>query len=226
MPPLTKEILIKATGCTPGNADKFLPYFLEVLPKFKIDTKLRLAAFLAQTAHESALFSTVQENLNYSAEGLANTWPKRYAQKLQNGLYAKSPAGRYLPSDKAKQIARKPVLIANDCYANRMGNADAASGDGWRYSGKGLKQCTGKSNYQALSKFTGIDFVSKPELLLEPGYAVISACWFWQANNLSAFADLKDIKGMTKVINGGEIGLEKRIELYEKCLAALPAIVE
>jgi putative chitinase len=219
---LTKEMLINGTGCTPGNADKFLPYFLEVLPKFKIDTRLRLAAFLAQTAHESNLFSTVQENLNYSAEGLANTWPKRYAQKLQNGLYAKSPAGRYLPSDKAKQIARKSVLIANDCYANRMGNGDVASGDGWRYSGKGLKQITGKSNYQALSKYTGLDFVSKPELLLEPGYAVISACWFWQANNLSAFADLKDIKGMTKVINGGEIGLQKRIELYEKCLAAIP----
>lgn len=219
---LTKEILIKATGCTPGNADKYLPFFLEVLPKFGIDTRLRLAGFLAQCAHESSLFSVVQENLNYSAEGLANTWPKRYAKTLQNGVYAKDKAGRYLPSDKAKQIARKPVLIANDCYANRMGNGSVESGDGWRYSGKGLKQCTGKSNYQALSKFTGIDFVAKPELLLEPAYSVISACWFWQANNLSAFADRKDIVGMTKVINGGTLGLMARQAMFEKCLAAIP----
>lgn len=219
---LTSEILIKCGVKDKETAEKFLPYLNEVLPKFGIDTKLRLAGFIAQTVHESTGWSVLQEGLNYSAEGLANTWPKRYAKTLQNGSYAKNLVGRYLPSQKALNLAKKPIMIANDCYANRMGNGDVASGDGWKYRGLGLKQTTGKSNYTALSKATGIDFVNHPELLLEPVYALISAAWFWQANNLNRFADKKDIQGMTKVINGGTIGLDKRIALFNKALAAIP----
>lgn len=219
---LTSEILIKCGVKDKETAEKFLPYLNEVLPKFEIDTKLRLAGFIAQTVHESTGWSVLQEGLMYSAEGLANTWPKRYAKTLQNGSYAKNSVGRYLPSQKALNLARKPIMIANDCYANRMGNGDVASGDGWKYCGKGLVQTTGKSNYVVLSNATGIDFVKQPELLLEPVYALISAAWFWHANNLNSFADKKDIQGMTKVINGGTIGLDKRIALFNKALVAIP----
>lgn len=218
---LTIEQLQICTGSNKSNAEVFLPYIKEVCKSFGINTPKRLAAFLSQVGHESAGLSCLQENLNYSADGLANTWPGRYAKRLQNGLYAKNSVGRYLPSDLALKIARKPVLIANNCYANRMGNGDDKSGDGWKYRGRGLKQLTGKSNYAELTLDTGIDFVSNPDLLLEPVYAVISACWFWKKNNLEVYADKQDIEGMTKKINGGLIGIEHRKALYNKAIETL-----
>lgn len=218
---LTIEQLQICTGSNKPNAEVFLPYIKEVCKSFGINTPKRLAAFLAQVGHESAGFSQLEENLNYSAEGLANTWHTRFARKLQNGSYAKNTVGRYLPSDLALKIARKPVLIANNCYANRMGNGDDKSGDGWKYRGRGLKQLTGKSNYAELTLDTGIDFVSNPDLLLEPVYAVISACWFWKKNNLEVYADKQDIEGMTKKINGGLIGIEHRKALYNKAIETL-----
>lgn len=218
---LTVEQLQACTGATKVNAKKFLPYIKEVCKSFGITTTLRLAAFLAQVGHESAGLSQLEENLNYSAEGLANTWPTRYARKLQNGSYAKNTVGRYLPSDLALKIARKPVLIASSCYGNRMGNGSVESQEGWKYRGRGLKQLTGKSNYAELTLDTGIDFVSNPDLLLEPAYAVISACWFWKKNKLEVYADKQDIEGMTKKINGGLIGLEQRKALYKKAIETL-----
>lgn len=218
---LTIEQLQICTGSNKSNAEVFLPYIKEVCKSFGINTPKRLAAFLSQVGHESAGLSCLQENLNYSADGLANTWPGRYSKRLQNGVYAKNSVGRYLPSDLALKIARKPVLIANNCYANRMGNGDDKSGDGWKYRGRGLKQLTGKSNYAELTLDTGIDFVSNPDLLLEPVYAVISACWFWKKNNLEVYADKQDIEGMTKKINGGLIGIEHRKALYNKAIETL-----
>jgi len=218
---LTIEQLQICTGSNKSNAEVFLPYIKEICKSFRINTPKRLAAFLSQVGHESAGLSCLQENLNYSADGLANTWPGRYAKRLQNGLYAKNSVGRYLPSDLALKIARKPVLIANNCYANRMGNGDDKSGDGWKYRGRGLKQLTGKSNYAELTLDAGIDFVSNPDLLLEPVYAVISACWFWKKNNLEVYADKQDIEGMTKKINGGLIGIEQRKALYKKAIETL-----
>lgn len=227
---LTIEQLQICTGANKSNAEVFLPYIKEVCKSFGINTPKRLAAFLSQVGHESAGLSCLQENLNYSAEGLANTWPKRYALKLpsndgsktlQNGVYAKNSVGRYLPSDLALKIARKPVLIANSCYANRMGNGDEKSGEGWKFRGRGLKQLTGKSNYAQLTLETGIDFVSNPDLLLQPSYGVISACWFWKVNNLEYFADKEDVEGMTKKINGGLIGINERKALYSKAIKVL-----
>jgi len=218
---LTIDQLVQGTGCTEKVAEVWLPYFNSILPNFSIDTPLRVAAFLSQVGHESGGLALLEENLNYSAEALANVWPKRYAKTLQNGVYAKNPVGRYLPSNLALQIARKPVLIASNTYANRMGNGSVESQEGWKYRGRGLLQLTGKSNYAELTLNTGIDFVSNPDLLKEPAYALISACLYWKNNNLNRFADKKDIESLSKAINGGLIGLEHRKALYEKACKTL-----
>jgi len=218
---LSLNDLIQGTGCSNKVAEVWLPYFNTIPKNFGIDTPLRMAAFLAQVGHESGGLSLLEENLNYSAEGLANTFPKRYAKRLQNGLYAKNSVGRYLPSTLAIKIARKPVLIASNTYADRMGNGSVESQEGWKYRGRGLIALTGKSNYAELTLNTGIDFVSNPDLLKEPAYALISACFFWKNNNLNRFADKKDILSLSKAINGGIIGLEHRKALYEKACKTL-----
>ena len=218
---LSLNDLIQGTGCSNKVAEVWLPYFNTIPKNFGIDTPLRMAAFLAQVGHESGGLSLLEENLNYSAEGLANTFPKRYAKRLQNGLYAKNSVGRYLPSTLAMKIARKPILIASWTYADRMGNGSVESQEGWKYRGRGLIALTGKSNYAELTLNTGIDFVSNPDLLKEPAYALISACFFWKSNNLNRFADKKDILSLSKAINGGIIGLEHRKALYEKACKTL-----
>ena len=218
---LSLNDLIQGAGCTEKVAEVWLPYFNSIPKNFGIDTPLRMAAFLAQVGHEAGGLTLLEENLNYSAEGLANVWPKRYAKKLQNGLYAKNSVGRYLPSTLAIKIARKPVLIASNTYADRMGNGSVESQEGWNYRGRGILQITGKSNYAELTLNTGIDFVSNPNLLKEPAYALISACFFWKNNNLNRFADKKDVLSLSKAINGGIIGLEHRKALYEKACKTL-----
>jgi putative chitinase len=125
--------------------------------------------------------------------------------------------GKLVPTAVANSIAGKPELIANLVYSSRMGNGPAESGEGWLYRGRGLKQLTGKFNYEKCGQALGIDLVGNPDLLLEPMAAARSAGWFWKANNLSAFADIDDIKGMTKKINGGLIGYEQRQALYDAC---------
>lgn len=217
---LTKANLIACTDCTEATANTWLLYFQVVLPAFGITTNQRLAAFLSQVGVESNSLTTLSENLNYSAEGLANTWPVRYASKsLITKAYIKK-LGKYTPNKKAIQLARNPQGIANHCYANRMGNGDETSGDGWKFRGRGLKQLTGRDNYTRASKALGLDLVNNPDLLLEPGYAIISACWFWDYNNLNRFADKQDIVGLTKAINGGTNGLTRRQKLYTKGIAS------
>lgn len=218
---LTAKDLSVCVGCEIKVAEVWLPYFQSILPNFEINTPARIAAFLSQVGHESGGLIHLEENLNYSAEGLANTWPKRYAQTDQNGVYAKNKVGRYLPSTLALKIARKPVLIASYTYANRMGNGSVESQEGWKFRGRGILQLTGKSNYAELTLNTGIDFVSNPDLLKEPAYALISACFFWKSNNLNRFADKKDILSLSKAINGGIIGLEHRKALYDKACKTL-----
>jgi putative chitinase len=119
-------------------------------------------------------------------------------------------------------LHRKPEAIANVVYSNRMGNGPVESGDGWKYRGRGLKQLTGKDNANRCGKALGVDLVSSPDLLLQPFYAARSAAWFWKENNLSKFADLGDIEGMTKKVNGGLIGIEdrkKRCKAVFSCFA-------
>ena len=201
---------------------KWLDAVVETCVEFEINTPQRIAAFLAQTAHESGGYTMLTENLNYKAATLAACWPNRFAVLGADKKPVKEN-GKLVPTAVANSIAGKPELIANLVYSSRMGNGPAESGEGWLYRGRGLKQLTGKFNYTKCSEGLGVDFVSNPDLLLEPLYAARSAGWFWKTNNLSKFADVGDMEGMTKKINGGLIGIADRKARYEKVLAAINA---
>lgn len=165
----------------------------EVFARYDMATPARMASFIGQCQHESSNFKTLKENLNYSAKGLCATWPKRFPTE-----------------ESATPYHRNPEKIANKVYADRMGNGDEASGDGWKYSGRGLIQLTGKSNYTLAGDSLVADLLNTPDMVLQPKYAALTAGWFWDKNRLNAFADANDIEGMTKKINGGTIGLDDR----------------
>lgn len=179
----------------------------QLFPDYDINTPRRMAAFIAQCAHESGGFMVLKENLNYKAASLRKIFPK------------------YFPNDQiAQEYASKPnkqEAIANRIYANRMGNGDEASGDGFRYCGRGLIQLTGKSNYQAFADSLEMRVEDVPEYLATFEGAAQSACWFWESNNLNQWADKGDILNLTKRINGGIIGLEDRKKHYDHALHIL-----
>ena len=179
---------------------------LSVLPNYDITTPLRIAAFIAQCSHESGQFTVLEENLNYRAETLTRLWPNRFPPDV---------AARYVA------MSNKQEAIANRAYCNRMGNGDEASGDGYKYRGRGLIQLTGKDNYVSFSLSEDNEALIKPELVSQPNLAVQSACWFWKNNNLNRFADVGDIVGLTRAINGGYNGLEERKKYYENALRIL-----
>jgi putative chitinase len=190
----------------PGNphVEHWYEALSQLLPDYEIDTPQRVAAFIAQCAHESGGFRMLKENLNYRAVTLRKIFPK------------------YFPTDAlAEQYAGKPELIANKVYGNRMGNGDEASGDGFRYCGRGLIQLTGKNNYTAFAESIETPVEEIPEFLGTFEGAVQSACWFWESNNLNQWADKGDILTLTKRINGGTIGLDDRIKHYEHALHVL-----
>ena len=202
--PISKEKLAAALpDCRKQEIDAFYSDLIEVMDFYDINTPKRMAAFLAQCAHESGNFRTVKENLNYKAEGLRKIFPK-YFKDVD-------------PTD----YAHNPQKIANRVYANRMGNGDEASGDGFRFCGRGLIQLTGKTNYKTCSEWLEIDFLDDTTWLETPEGASWSAGWFWDSRDLNALADNGDIKTITKRINGGFIGLEDRTEHYETALEAL-----
>lgn len=179
-----------------------------VFLKYDINTPQRIAAFLAQCGHESGGWTVFEENLNYSAKGLLSVFKK------------------YFPNETvANQYARKPQMIANRVYAGRMGNGSPESGDGWKYRGRGPIQLTGKNNYTkfAQSMFDNWqDIVDNPDLVSQDKQiALMSAIWFWNTNNLNQYADVGDIKTMTKKINGGFIGLDDRIKHYNEAMHLL-----
>lgn len=166
--------------------------------KYEINSPLREAHFLAQSAHESGGFHAVEENLNYSAESLEKLF------------------GRHFEGVDVNDYARQPEKIANRIYADRMGNGDEESGDGYNFRGRGLIQLTGKSNYEALSESLGKSLEETVEYLATPEGACESAAWFWHKNNINAKADEDDCTAVTKKVNGGTIGLEDRQEHTEK----------
>ena len=175
-----------------------------ILPKYEINTKERICCFLSQTIHESNQFTTLKENLNYSAAGLCATWKKRFPTMAS-----------------AKPYTRSPEKIANKVYCDRLGNGNEASGDGWKYRGRGVIQLTGKANYEKLSKGIGkplsecIDYCST----LEGG--IESACWFWKTNNLNNYVKKNDFEGLTEAINGGLNGYAERQELHKIAVGLL-----
>ncbi len=197
----TKEQLKEMLPKNP-YIDQWYHALSEILPEYEIDTPQRVAAFLAQCAHESGGFVFLKENLNYRAPSLRKVFPK------------------YFPDDAiAAQYANKPEMIANRVYANRMGNGDEASGDGFRYCGRGLIQLTGKNNYTFFAASVGIEDMDEVvEYLQTFEGAVQSACFFWEQNKLNQWADAGDILTLTKRINGGTIGLEDRIKHYNHAL--------
>lgn len=181
----------------------------QLLPEYEINTSNRIAAFIAQCSHESAGFSVLTENLNYRAETLRKVFPKYFTTNAMAAEYAAKP--------------NKQEAIANLVYANRMGNDSPASGDGYTYRGRGLIQLTGKTNYTWFAASLSIKLEDAVEYLQTFEGAVQSACWFWEVNNLNKFADNNDIKGLTKAINGGYIGLDDRIKHYNHALKVLCA---
>jgi putative chitinase len=166
----------------------------EVFHRYEINTPERQAAFIGQCAHESMNFTRLEENMNYSAEGLMKTWPSRFPTL-----------------EAAKPYHRNPEKIANKVYAGRMGNGPEETGEGWLYHGRGLIQLTGKDNYTLAGDALNMDFIHSPDYVLVPKYAALTAGWYWNKRQLNKEADAKDFTGMTKKINGGTIGLDDRI---------------
>ncbi len=203
---LTKEQLKQLLPRNP-YIDNWYGALSQLLPDYGINTPQRIAAFIAQCAHESAEFTALKENLNYRAPTLRKLFSK------------------YFPTDElANEYANKPnkqEAIANRIYANRMGNGDEASGDGFRYCGRGLIQLTGKENYSWFAASLGISVEEASEYLQTFEGAAQSACWFWETNNLNQWADKGDILTLTKRINGGTIGLADREKHYNHALHVL-----
>lgn len=165
---------------------------------FQINTPPRIAAFLAQIGHESGELRVLEENLNYRADRLLAVFPKYFSEKT------------------APAYARNPQSIASLVYANRMGNGSVASGDGWKYRGRGLIQITGHDNYAACGKAVGADLVADPDLLLQPHWAALSAAWFWATHGCNALADAGKFDAITQRINGGQTGAIQRRALWLK----------
>jgi putative chitinase len=201
---LTKDQLAQII---PGNPylDHWYDALSQALPDYDISTPQRVAAFLAQCAHESGGFTAIKENLNYKAESLVKVWPK------------------YFNAGNANDYAHNQEKIANRAYANRMGNGPEESGDGYKFCGRGLIQLTGRSNYQSFADSLQIDINDASEYLKTFEGCVQSACWFWEANNLNKWADAGDIEKMTKIINGGTLGLDDRTNRYNHALQVLGA---
>jgi len=201
---ITKELLVASSTCNSDMADTWFQALDDAADQYQINNDKRVAMFIAQVGHESGGFAFTAENLNYSAAGLMSVF------------------GKYFPNlQVANAYARQPEKIANRVYANRMGNGDEASGDGWKYRGHGLIQLTGKDNHAAFSAATGVDAVNHPELLEQPPAAAVSAGWFWDTRHLNEFCDAGDIITVTKRINGGTNGLDDRQARYNRALAAL-----
>lgn len=196
----TRIEMLKEMGVSSHDAEQYIHHLEKALPKYGIaDSRLRLAHFFSQVLHESGCMRFDMENLNYSSEALRKVFGKYFTTKAEADAYA-----------------RQPEKIANRVYANRMGNRGETSGDGWKYRGRGLIQLTGRINYQAFAEWVGDEAILNEPDRVSSEYAVQSAVFFWDKNNLNRFADKDDVVGLTRKINGGENGLAHRRELLNK----------
>lgn len=183
---------------------EWVPALNDTFARFNIATPRQQAAFIGQCGHECGNFRVLEENLNYRAETLMKLWPRRFPTL-----------------EVANQYARNPKKIANMVYANRMGNRDEASGDGYRFRGRGCIQLTGHANYFHAGQALGVDLVMEPELVATPQYAALTAGWFWSTHDCNRLAEAGDWTGLTKKINGGTIGLADRVKHTKEALAVL-----
>lgn len=184
---------------------EWVPALNDTFARFNIATVRQQAAFIGQCGHECGNFSILEENLNYKAEALSKLWPKRF------------------DAAKAQVCARNPKLIANTVYSSRMGNRDEASGDGFRFRGRGCIQLTGHANYYHAGQALGVDFVMQPDLVATPKYAALTAGWFWDTHGCNKLAETGDWIGLTKRINGGTIGYDDRVKHTNEAIAVLSA---
>lgn len=194
-----------------GNAGSWCDPLNQAMSRFDIDNPNRAAAFLAQVAHESAELQRLTENLNYSARGLVATFPKAFPTL-----------------DQATAYQRAPERIANRVYASRLGNGNEASGDGWKFRGRGLIQITGRTNYRDAGAALGLPLEQEPATLELQGPAALSAAWFWKSHQLNALADdetndddAADFVTITKKINGGTAGLTERQAFWARAKTVL-----
>ena len=202
----TKEELYQInSNLNKNECDYYYEALNEIIQQYNINTKLRICHFLAQILHESGHFRYKSENLNYSAKALRSVFPK------------------YFKTDEiAAEYARKPEKIGNRVYANRMGNGDEASGDGFTFRGRGLIQLTGRSNYKTCGEDLDIDLLKLPDLITSDSkICVKTACWFWNKNKLNELADIDDIVTITKRINGGTNGLDDRKKILNLAKSVL-----
>ncbi|MBC3411270.1 glycoside hydrolase family 19 protein [Pseudomonas sp. SWRI51] len=208
MTPITEQQLLQILPKARPVAGIFLPALNRAALRWKIDSRVRMAAFLAQVGHESGQLRNLGENLNYSADALVRTWPSRFTSQT---------AGAY---------ARQPEKIANRVYGGRMGNGPESSGDGWRFRGRGLIQLTGRDNYRAAGLTLGLPLEDQPELLEQAEHAAQSAAWWWAEHGLNELADAGHIQDIGSVINTGRPGrvphgTAERKALYDLALRVL-----
>ncbi|HCE08613.1 MAG TPA: glycoside hydrolase family 19 [Oxalobacteraceae bacterium] len=194
------RLIMPAAG---AHADVYAGPLSAAMAQFSINTISRASMFLAHVGHESASLICVEENLNYSAEALHSTWPSHF-DLVASAAYA-----------------HKPALIANRAYANRDGNGDEASGDGYKFRGRGPFQITGRANYKACGDAIGHDLISNPDLLTTPEVGALSAAWFWSSHGLNKIADVGDFRCTTQRINGGMNGYSDRLAFLMRAEATL-----
>ena len=202
---MTPQLLSTATGCGLLRAALFAGPLEGAMQRWGINSLVQRGAFLGQVAHESAVLSTLEESLTYTALRLTQVWPSRFPTLAS-----------------ALPFANNPPALAEKAYGKRMGTD--TTGDAFKYRGRGLKQLTGKENYISYSLASGADVIVHPELLLLPEVAADSAGWFWSANGCGALADAKNWEGLTRRINGGAVGLAERIVRINRALKALGAV--
>ena len=199
--PITAQQLLKILPNASQVAGVFVPVLNTAMSQYQIVGAKRVAAFIAQIGHESGHLTCLVENLNYSADALRKTWPNRFDAGL------------------ASVTARKPELIANIAYGNRMGNT--GPGEGWKYRGRGLIQITGRAHYMLCGEALALDLINHPEVLEKPQHACMSAAWYWAINGLNTLADAGQFDKITQRINGGQNGAADRQALYARALKVL-----
>ena len=201
------ELLAMVSSKSAAELEQWVAPIQAACAKYEITTIRRVAAFITTLAHEAGFRVGARENMNYSAERLSQVWPHRY--------------GRRGPNQKARRLHRDPEAIANDVYANRMGNGNAASGDGWRFRGTGPIQLTGRNNFTAFARHLGISLEEAEALILTVEGGIQSAAWFWDENDINRLADTPGIADETRKINGGTNGIADRKRKFDKLVAEL-----
>lgn len=216
---ITLDEFARAVPCSTEIAKLWHPLIVAAMSRWEINSRLRAAGFIAQMSAECQRFTRFTENLNYTAQGLADTWPTRFAVNPK--------ASAKFPNAKAWDLGRIDGQkysnlegIANEAYGGRFGNRPGTN-DGWKYRGRGPKQITFRNNYRLCGVALGLDLVVNPDLLLEPKHGAQSAGWYWQSHHCNELMDANNYLGVTRAINGGTNGLKTRVDNLRRACEVL-----